>query len=291
MDEFPTVVSKDQEPEEQLEGEGGDDEKVDGDDLADVRLERREMVKCSKHSHALSSKGFSEIVKNLQVRLKDELYASALRGVGRPTGGLNAELLCVLGVQSLPAAELHGLGGSDQLLRTWGTGCRPRLECSRQLLLARRRGEPRRAILARPGGPGPLHQRFARQMQFESPQPQVAVACFVEQSLTKRFAPHRHAWCTLEGHRPRREPPIRGSGNPARRFVVFLVARGAPSARGPAVIGPAHNTELVDMPIVSLARIVGGRVAVDASRGCEDGFNDPPFIAGRGHGDYDDWEH
>src|SRR5438876_9684539 len=30
-----------------------------------------------------------------------------------PTGGLNAELLCVLGVQSLPAAELHGLGADD----------------------------------------------------------------------------------------------------------------------------------------------------------------------------------
>src|SRR5437667_994571 len=30
-----------------------------------------------------------------------------------PTGGLNAELLCVLGVQSLPAAELHGLGPDD----------------------------------------------------------------------------------------------------------------------------------------------------------------------------------
>src|SRR5947207_5399360 len=28
------------------------------------------------------------------------------------TGGLNAELLCVLGVQSLPA-ELHGLGADD----------------------------------------------------------------------------------------------------------------------------------------------------------------------------------
>ena len=36
-----------------------------------------------------------------------------LRGVGRPTGGLNAELLCVLGVQSLPAAELHGVGAGD----------------------------------------------------------------------------------------------------------------------------------------------------------------------------------
>src|SRR5207244_532109 len=30
-----------------------------------------------------------------------------------PTGSLNAELLCVLGVQSLPAAELHGLGADD----------------------------------------------------------------------------------------------------------------------------------------------------------------------------------
>ena len=33
------MVSKDQEPEEQLEGEGGDDEEVDGDNVADVRLE------------------------------------------------------------------------------------------------------------------------------------------------------------------------------------------------------------------------------------------------------------
>jgi hypothetical protein len=40
-------------------------------------------------------------------------HASTLRGVGRPTGGLNAELLCVLGVQSLPAAELHRLAAND----------------------------------------------------------------------------------------------------------------------------------------------------------------------------------
>src|SRR6516225_868121 len=39
--------------------------------------------------------------------------SSRLRGVGRPTGGLNAELLCVLGVQSPPAAELHGLDAGD----------------------------------------------------------------------------------------------------------------------------------------------------------------------------------
>src|SRR5438874_11837326 len=30
-----------------------------------------------------------------------------------PTGGLNSELLCVLRVQSLPAAELHGIGADD----------------------------------------------------------------------------------------------------------------------------------------------------------------------------------
>src|SRR6266850_6944718 len=38
---------------------------------------------------------------------------STLRGVGRPTGGLDAELLCVLGVQSLPATELHRVGTND----------------------------------------------------------------------------------------------------------------------------------------------------------------------------------
>src|SRR3989442_13490185 len=41
------------------------------------------------------------------------LLYSTLRGVGLPTGGLNVELLCVLGVQSLPAAELDGIGADD----------------------------------------------------------------------------------------------------------------------------------------------------------------------------------
>src|SRR6266699_5809964 len=39
--------------------------------------------------------------------------ASTLRGVGRPVGRCNAELLGVLGVESLPAAELHRLAGND----------------------------------------------------------------------------------------------------------------------------------------------------------------------------------
>src|SRR5436190_20570797 len=39
--------------------------------------------------------------------------ASTLRGGGRPVGRFNAELLCVLGIQSLPAAELHRLGTND----------------------------------------------------------------------------------------------------------------------------------------------------------------------------------
>src|SRR5712692_1128035 len=42
------------------------------------------------------------------------LWRGACSGLPRgPSGGLNAELLGVLGVQSLPAAELHGLGADD----------------------------------------------------------------------------------------------------------------------------------------------------------------------------------
>jgi hypothetical protein len=41
VDEFATVVSQDQESEEQLEGEGRDDEEVDSDNLADVCLQER----------------------------------------------------------------------------------------------------------------------------------------------------------------------------------------------------------------------------------------------------------
>src|SRR5262249_41624223 len=47
-------------------------------------------------------------------------HASTLRGVARPTRNLNAELLCVLGIQSLPALELHGLGADDASNRLTG---------------------------------------------------------------------------------------------------------------------------------------------------------------------------
>jgi hypothetical protein len=39
MDEFSTMVSKNQEPEEQAEGERGDNEEVDGDNVTDMRLQ------------------------------------------------------------------------------------------------------------------------------------------------------------------------------------------------------------------------------------------------------------
>jgi hypothetical protein len=40
-------------------------------------------------------------------------HASTLRGVGRPVGRFNSELLGVLRVQPLPAAELHRLATND----------------------------------------------------------------------------------------------------------------------------------------------------------------------------------
>jgi hypothetical protein len=39
MDQFSTVVSKDQKSEEQTEGEGRDNEEIDGDNVANMRLE------------------------------------------------------------------------------------------------------------------------------------------------------------------------------------------------------------------------------------------------------------
>ena len=42
-------------------------------------------------------------------------WPSRLRGARRPTGRLNAELLCVDGVQSLPAVALHGIGAGHAL--------------------------------------------------------------------------------------------------------------------------------------------------------------------------------
>ena len=36
-------------------------------------------------------------------------HSRLLSGLGGQSGRFNAELLCVLGFQSLPAAELHGL--------------------------------------------------------------------------------------------------------------------------------------------------------------------------------------
>src|SRR5437763_682050 len=48
------------------------------------------------------------------------LSGSTVRGVGRPTWRLDAELLCVLGVQSLPATGLHGIGTDDASNRLTG---------------------------------------------------------------------------------------------------------------------------------------------------------------------------
>src|ERR1700730_17440199 len=48
--------------------------------------------------------------RDIVLQSVDSRFLSRLR---RPTGRFNAELLCVLGVQSLPAAELHGLGADD----------------------------------------------------------------------------------------------------------------------------------------------------------------------------------
>jgi hypothetical protein len=38
MDGFTTVVSKDQESEEQVEGQGGDNEEIDGNNVANMRV-------------------------------------------------------------------------------------------------------------------------------------------------------------------------------------------------------------------------------------------------------------
>src|SRR5438132_6396358 len=43
----------------------------------------------------------------------DPLDSRLLSRLRRPVGRFNTELLCVLGGQSLPAAELHGLGADD----------------------------------------------------------------------------------------------------------------------------------------------------------------------------------
>jgi len=58
--------------------------------------------------------GYSLHLVTLGVPWGSSSHPSTLRGVGRPTGALNTELLGVLGVQSLPAAELH------QMKRTKG---------------------------------------------------------------------------------------------------------------------------------------------------------------------------
>src|SRR2546426_5040230 len=48
MDEFSPVVAKDQEAEEQAEGEGGDDEEVDGDDVTYMLVLRQNLVRLAR---------------------------------------------------------------------------------------------------------------------------------------------------------------------------------------------------------------------------------------------------
>jgi hypothetical protein len=67
-----------------------------------------EMVGEEILAHPWTGPDFGAVSSNLR-----QAWQGILRGVGRPTRALNAELLCVLGGQSLPAAELHDLGADD----------------------------------------------------------------------------------------------------------------------------------------------------------------------------------
>src|SRR5260370_4654793 len=58
----------------------------------------------------LRERGRCIVLRDIVLQSVDSRPLSRL---GRPAGRFNAELLCVLGVQSLPAAELHGLGADD----------------------------------------------------------------------------------------------------------------------------------------------------------------------------------
>ena len=102
MDQFPTVVSKNQEPEEQAEGERRDNEEVDGDSVADMRLKegapRRRWPRRGA-PHVLGNGGPSDLItEEPKFRLDPApppgwiLSGHAAERRSRPSGGRPAEL-------------------------------------------------------------------------------------------------------------------------------------------------------------------------------------------------------
>src|SRR2546422_2929577 len=75
-------------------------------------------------------------------------------------------------------------------------------------------------------------------------------------------AAHGNARLGLPRHAQGRDVPSRAARDPACRVVARLMAGHAQCTWRTLAIVPAHNTELVPMPVVPLPGIVGGGVAV-----------------------------
>src|SRR6185369_1690416 len=79
--------------------------------------------------------------------------------------------------------------------------------------------------------------------------------------------------CILPAHREWREVPVAAAGNPRAVRVCFLVTADAIQTRHAGAVRTTHDIRDVTVAIVTLLRVVGGGVTVDATRRGQDGVD------------------
>ena len=114
--------------------------------------------------------------------------------------------------------------------------------------------------------PSPVDEVIALHMFFERAQIAKTVTTFVEYASAQFRFRHRDARFCFPRHLQRRQSPVRRARYSAADLILGLMALRAACADCTAIIGAAHDKELMTMPVVRLPRIVGHRVAIDAPR-------------------------
>src|SRR5215510_11333119 len=145
-------------------------------------------------------------------------------------------------------------------------GFDPATRGSDEFFMRERRQCAHRAVGPAAWIPGPLHERFLFVMFQQAGSIEVVIPRTVSDRAT-HFSTRKSAIVhVLPAHRERRQVPVVTAGTSGAVRIGFLMTASAIQTGHAFVFRTTHDIRDVTPSFVSLLRIVGGRVTVDATR-------------------------
>src|SRR5689334_10478632 len=132
-----------------------------------------------------------------------------------------------------------------------------------------RRQRARRSIGTAAGIPRPFYERLFFVMFEQSRSIEVVVLRTIGDCAANSGARENAIIRVLPAHRERREVPVMTAGNAGAVGICFLMTARAIQSRHAFAFWSTHDIRDVTVPVVSLLRIVRGRVTVDTARARE----------------------